>query len=51
MNSQLTPAKRSAFTDISNEIEAKRWSNFSEHHRFPLAPATETTTVPILPPE
>ena len=51
MISKLTPAKRSALTDISNQIDAKRWSKFSPEHWFPLSPVTESTNVPMLPPE
>ena len=51
MNSKLTPAKRYALSHIGYVIDAKRWSNFSEDHWFPLSAAKATTVVSELPPD
>ena len=49
MDNNNPNGKRFALSDITNEIDSKRWSKFSPDHWFPLEPIKEVHSVPPLP--
>ena len=49
MDNNNPNGKHFALSDITNEIDSKRWSKFSPDHWFPLEPIKEVHSVPPLP--